>query len=276
MGDPSPTSSSTVGLRKAQAKPLTGGILGVVIGICIAVVLQQQGVWPLDQLSLFLLPAVIGLLGVLLTTIGRESAPTALGIMLVLLLAMGVWGGLGFTNFGEHGQLNGGCTAGATTPLDTTTVVDTSRGDPFLIDPHAGLDWNGTSPTPFRNYTWEIWVDIGGFPITVADGEESNDEGKTSNSGQVANVSAQATSRGIPIDQIRGVLMVGGYASTCDGFGFVKLVSSGFLETLIAKAAAGLALVLLAILLLVALTGRTRPLDMEAETVFPDDMPGED
>src|SRR5690554_1760156 len=76
------------------ARPLTGALLGIVLGLCIAVVIQQQGIWPLDRLTVFLLPAVIGLLGMLLTSVGRASAMTTMVVSLVILLGLGVWGGL--------------------------------------------------------------------------------------------------------------------------------------------------------------------------------------
>ena len=40
--------STQVEVRVARGRPLTGAILGILIGLALAIVLQQQGVWPLD------------------------------------------------------------------------------------------------------------------------------------------------------------------------------------------------------------------------------------
>ena len=159
------------------------------------------------------------------------------------------------------GVLNGGCEVQAQTSVpDSTVVTDTSKQDPFLIDPHGSLIWAATSPVAFDDYPWKIWVEIGGARITL-DSEESedNDGGSQINGGDVANVEAYAAERGIDISQLRGVYKVGGdAANTCDGFGFVKLIADP-LETIIAKVAAGLAILLTIILLVVGFTGRRRP-----------------
>ncbi len=248
------------------ARPLTGALLGIVLGLCIAVVIQQQGIWPLDRLTVFLLPAVIGLFGLLLTSVGRASAMTTMVVSLVILLGLGVWGGLALGTTGEMGQLNGGCSVNSTSSLDSTVVTDTSRSDPFEIDPEGSLTWMASSPTVFRDYEWEIWVDIGGFPFIIDEDFEDNEGGTQSNSGSFANVSDQADVWGIPMDQLRGVFKVGGFAATCDGFAFVKLVSKGFLETLVAKIAAVVGVIALTLLLVTAFSGRKRLVEGPATT----------
>ena len=45
-------------------KPLSGALWGIVLGLAVAVILQQQGIWPLDKLTVFLLPGAIGLIGI--------------------------------------------------------------------------------------------------------------------------------------------------------------------------------------------------------------------
>lgn len=242
-------------------RPLTGALLGVVIGIAIAVLIQQHGIWPLDKLAVFLLPAITGLLGLLATTSGRVgptwSANTV--IALVLTLGMAVWGLTGLVEIGERGRLNGGCEVEAVSELDETVVTDTSRGNPFSIDPDGGLSWMATSPGPIQNHTWEIWVDVGGFPVPVESDGDPNTESDQDNVGDEPDVTAYAEERGIPIDEIRGVFEVGGdiqgEGGACDGFAFVELTSDPF-ETLTAKTALAVAAIALIGLLVAALTGR--------------------
>lgn len=251
-------------------RPLTGALLGVVIGLAIAVLIQQHGIWPLDKLAVFLLPAITGLLGLLATTAGRVgptwSANTV--IALVLTLGMAVWGLTGLVEIGERGQLNGGCEVDAASDLDETVVTDTSRGNPFSIDPDGGLSWIATSQGPIQEHTWEIWVDAGGFRVPVDAGGDPNTGGDPDNVGDVPDVTAYADARGIPLDELRGVFKVGGHiqgeGGACNGFAFVELASEPF-ETLAAKTALAVAAIALIGLLVAALTGR------EIDTVVVED-----
>ena len=73
--------------------------------------LQQQGIWPLDKLGVFLLPGLIGLIGVLLTSAGREGPTGPVAIMLVVTLGLTAYGATGLGAINEVGQFDGGCTA---------------------------------------------------------------------------------------------------------------------------------------------------------------------
>jgi hypothetical protein len=253
--------STQVEVRIARGRPLTGAILGILIGLAIAVLLQQQGVWPLDKITVFLLPALVGVVGLVIMTIKRAAATGPLVIALIILIPMAAWGATGLTTINEVGVLNGGCEVNATTSVpDSTVVTDTSKQDPFLIDPHGSLVWAATSPSVFDDYPWDMWVEIGGARIPL-DSEESqdNDGGSQIHGGNIADVEAYAAERGIDISQLRGVYKVGGQAAnTCDGYGFVKLIADP-LETIVAKIAAAAAAILTILLLVIAFTGRRRP-----------------
>lgn len=242
-------------------RPLTGALLGILVGVAIAVLLQQHGIWPPDKLAVFLLPAITGLLGMAATTVGRMgytwSANTV--IALVLTLGMAVWGLTGLTQIGENGQLNGGCEVVSASDIDNTVVTDTSRANPFSIDPEGGLTWVATSPGPIMDHTWGIWVEVGGFPVPLESGGDPNTAGDPDNEGDVADVTEYAEEQDIPIDELRGVFEVGGQISgdggACDGFAFVELTSDPF-ETTTAKVALAVAVLALIGLVMAALTGR--------------------
>lgn len=239
-----------------MSRPLAGAIWGLILGIAIAVVLQQQGIWPLDQITVFLLPGAVGLIGVVITTVGRSGSAVTLTIAVVITGAATAYGAIGLGELGAHGYLDGGCTVDAFSDVDDTTVDDTSKGDPFVIDPDGGLFWIAMSPEVFDDYEWEIWVDVGGFPWIIDYVEEqNNDGGSQTNSGDVANVTLAAEEEGIPIGQLRGVFEVGGFAATCEGLAFVTL-EADLLETIIAKVAAAIAALALIMLLRAALSGR--------------------
>jgi len=227
------------------------------------------GMWPLDRLLLFGFAGLFGLIGILITGWGRESVSGFSSVVpLVLAVAMIGWGATGLTQLDEHGELNGGCTVEAQSDVDSTIMTDTTRQDPFEVDPEGGLTWSATSPEPITDHTWEIWVDVGGFQIVVADGSDSNADENLENSGDVPDISVyveEVTS--ISGQQIRGVVEVGGDiegdGGACDGFAFVRLTAD-FFDTLISRIAAVLALISLIALITIA-ARRTRMADVVPE-----------
>lgn len=254
---------------QTRARPWSGLLLGILLGLSIAVILQQAGFLPLDRLLVFGLAGIVGLIGILITGWGRERV-AAFSTMLPLLISVGMiaWGATGLTQLTETGELNGGCTVEAASDVDTTVVTDTTRQNPFEVEPEGGLSWIATSPGPIADHTWEIWVDVGGFEVVVADGGDPNTAGDQDNEGDVADVSVYVEEvTAISGQQIRGVFEVGGditgTGGGCDGFGFVRLVADP-LETLISQIAAALAVIALIALVALAMR-RTRVADVVAE-----------
>lgn len=211
-----------------MSKPLTGAILGILTGLAAAVFMARQGIWPPDQITVFFIPGVLGLIGLLDLSVARElrSAFTLI-LALLILVPMLVWGAFGLGTLNDRGQLNGGCEVTATSSNDSTTVTDTSRSDPFTIDPNGVLSWTATSPAVFQDYEWKISVIVGGIPITVDSGTEPNSAGDLQNGGEIEDVGAFADSRGIDLDIYRGVYEVGGKAASCDGKAFVEIEGEG-------------------------------------------------
>jgi hypothetical protein len=255
------------------ARPWSGFFLGLIFGLALAIVLQQAGAWPLDRLLLFGAAGLFGLIGILLAGAGRERVGAFSSILpLILAVALIAFGATGLASLNELGELNGGCTVDAASDLDTTVVTDTSRQDPFDIDPNGGLSWVATSPAPIMDHLWNIYVDVGGFLVPIAGNEapDPNSDGDQENIGDVADVSGyvQDVSDYTGLE-LGGAFIVGGdiegSGGACDGFGFVRLTADPF-ATLIAQIAAGIALVTLIGLLVLAFN-RTR----EAEMVHDDE-----
>ena len=263
---------------KKQARPWSGFFLGLLLGLAVAVLLQQAGVWPLDRLLLFGSAGVFALIGILMGGAGRERAGAFSSIVpLVLAVALIGWGATGIADINESGELNGGCTVQADSSVDSTVVTDTSRQDPFQIDPNGSLSWVAASPAPITDHLWEIYVDVGGFPVVVASNDEAepNTDEDTENTGEVSDVSAYVAEvsdyAGLELD---GVFEVGGSiegdGGACDGFGFVELTSDP-LTTLVSQIAAAVGLLAL-IGLLVLVFNRTREAAVVPETVVVDDL----
>jgi hypothetical protein len=264
---------TTTALVTKSARPFTGFLLGLILGIALAVIIQQAGIWPLDQLLLFGAAGLFALIGMLIGGAGRDKAgPFASILPLVLAVALLAFGALGFASFNQNGEINGGCTVDATSSVDATVVTDSSRQDPFEIDPNGSLSWVAASPGPITDHLWNIYVDVGGFSIPIAGNEEPepNSAGTQENIGDVADVSSYVQEvSDIAGFELRGVLEVGGDieggGGACDGFGFVVLTADP-LSTLVSRIAAVIAaLALISLLLLVF--NRTR----EAEVVIADE-----
>ncbi len=262
-------------------KPLTGALLGIVLGLALAVVLQQAGVWPLDQITVFLVPALLGLLGLVMLSVGRKGSTVTLVIALLLLIPMAIWGALGLGAINEKGELNGGCEVAAQSEVDITNVIDTSRGDPFEIDPHGGLSWIARSPFPFVDYDWSLYAEIGGIQVGLDSGHEVNDGMSEINAGDVPDIEAYAAEHGVDISQLRGVFIVGGEAAdTCDGFAFVLLTTSSPFETIASKIALALIVLIIIILIILMMTGKEKAVVESTTATVLDggdtgDMPGD-
>jgi hypothetical protein len=260
------------GRVKKEARPWTGLFLGLILGLAVAVILQQAGIWPLDRLLLFGTAGLFALLGILLGGAGRERVGSFATIVpLVLAVALIGYGATGLGSLNENGELNGGCTVEAASDLDNTVVTDTSRQDPFELDPDGGLSWVATSPGPIVDHFWEIYVDVGGFAVVVADNEEAepNTTGDLDNTGDVDDVSGYIDD----VSNFAGVELAGafevggeieGEGGACDGFGFATLTAAP-LSTLISQIAAVIGLLSL-IGLLVLVFNRTERVEAVVET----------
>ncbi len=276
MADQEPIGTTRVA---KGARPWSGFFLGLLFGVALAVVLQQSGVWPLDRLLLFGSAGLFGLIGILLGSAGRQRVSPFNSILpLILSVALIAFGATGLARVNEQGELHGGCTVEATSDLDSTVVTDTSRQDPFEIDPKGSLTWTATSPGPITNHLWEIYVDIGGFQVVIADNEEPepNFDEDTQNAGDVADLSAyiEEVSNYAGVELI-GVFQVGGDiegdGGACDGFGFVRLVSEP-LSTTIVQIAAGIGLIAL-IGLMILVFNRTREVEVVVEEAVESEAP---
>lgn len=285
-----PESAASTRIRK-EARPWSGFFLGLLLGLAVAVVLQQAGIWPLDRLLLFGSAGLFALIGILLGTAGRIKV-SAFNTILPIILAVALlgFGATGLASINENGVLNGGCTVEAASEMDSTVVTDTSRQDPFEVDPEGGLSWVARSPAVITNHFWEIYVDIGGFPVTVAGNEqaETNADGAAENTGEVDNVSAYVREVSNLVGfELAGVFEVGGEiegdGGACDGFGFVTLTAAP-LTTLVSWIAAAIGLLSLIGLLVLAfnrtevvevIDEREGPVDNAAPTAGPAGEEGE-
>lgn len=251
------------------ARKITAVILGAVAGLCLALLLQQSGVLPLDRLAAFGLPAVVGGAALVMVIVRSSFARTitewvaiTIVVVLVIVAATGIPALVaGAEQGGSQGYLSGGCTVDATSDIDTTTVSDTSRGNPFDIDPDGSVSWTATSPGPITNHMWDIWVDVGGFALIVADGGDENADEDTENVGSEA-VRPYVDDIGgyIGGDPV-GIYLVGGNITgeggACEGQAWVRL-SGGPFSNLVGQGSTGLLLILLVIIIvLVIRTQRT-------------------
>lgn len=146
-------------------------------------------------------------------------------------------------------SLDGGCTVSATSDLDSTTMVDATRADPFDIDPEGTIAWNARSPEAIMNHTWVINVDIGGFGVPVAKGGDPNTAGTLDSVGErsIPELIERAKAAGVPnanmLAELRGIYRVFGEitgSSGCAGDAYVNIVGNP-LQALVGQIAAAVA-----------------------------------
>jgi hypothetical protein len=243
---------------------------------------QQAGIWPLDRLALFGAAGLFSLIGIFMASAGRDRVGAFNTIVpLVLAVALLGWGATGIAQINETGEINGGCTVEATSSVDSTMVTDTSRQDPFQVDPDGSLAWVAASPAPITNHLWEIYLDLGGFPVLIASNDEAepNFDQDTENTGDVPDISAYVAdvsdASGLELD---GIFEVGGDiegdGGACDGFGFVELTAEPF-STLISQIAAAVGVLALIGLLAMAFN-RTREVEVVTDQPPAPEEPGDD
>lgn len=280
----SPERGQTVEVQ--GARKITVVILAAVAGLCIAVLLQQAGAYPLDRLATFGLPALVA--GIALVVVvrragfARAAAEWIAIIIILILVIMAVTGIPALAADGEQGgptgYLNGGCTVSATSDLDVTTVSDTSRSDPFDIDPDGTVSWEATSGGAIMDHTWEIWVDVGGFPLVVADGGDDNTDGDTTNEGSEP-VRPYVDDIGSAIGgDPSGIYLVGGDIAgdggACDGQAWVRL-SGSVLSNFVGQGALGLLVILLIIIVVIIVRTARRTVELlgDDHDMPPPDLP---
>lgn len=243
-----------------RARPVSGAIVGALIGLVVVIIVQQAGAWPFDRAALFGLIGLGGLLGAIAGKIGRPGSTASFSVVLVIFAVSLGWGLTGLASANESGEINGGCTAEAVSEIDETTVTDTSRSDPFDIDPAGDLAWFATSPAPIENYSFEIWVDVGGFQLPIDAEENTNANLNTENSGVVAVADYVSLVEDFTGVEARGTYVVGGFidgeGGSCDGFAFVRIPADGLFDGPIAVGAWVLLAVLVVVLIVIVATGR--------------------
>jgi hypothetical protein len=162
-------------------------------------------------------------------------------------------------------SLDGGCTVSATSNLDSTTMLDATRSDPFNIDPDGRIAWIARSPAAIMNHEWVINVEVGSFGVPVARGGDPNEDGTVESVGDrsIPELVAQAEASGVPgagvLGELRGIYRVFGDisgSSSCAGDAYVNIEGNP-LEALVGQIALGLAALGLILMLLSGIAKET-------------------
>ena len=237
-------------------KPLSGAILGALAGLFIAIVVQQAGAWPLDRMLVFGAMGLMAALGFLITK-GLQGATAMKVVALLVIVGLVGFAGLGAAEAGESGYIEGGCTAAAVSDLDSIqSPAGTSKSDPFDVDPEGMLAWSATSPNPITDHTWQITVDVAGFPYVAANGGDPN-EGESQQEVGERDLAADAEEIAgiLGTTNIGGIYEVSGYiegdGGRCEGLGFVRIGEGGWLQGPIALGATAVSAIFIIILVLV-------------------------
>lgn len=247
-----------------MAKPATGAILGLIAGVFLAIFIQQTGAWPLDRLLLFGVAGLMALIGLLLCTVGRTVDNVVILIIAIIIVLVPI--GYGASQLVSGDDTAGaayidGCTLMASSDLESLqSITAMTRTDPFDIDPDGMLHWEGTSNAAIMNYQWEVFVDVGGFNLRVANGMDPNTDGDQDNDGDEGLKQYSDQVRRYGGGEIRGIYYVSGNligeGGRCDGAGYVRVPGSVF-ESTLGIVVGIIFLILLIILIIVCMRGRS-------------------
>lgn len=245
-----------------MAKPATGAILGLIAGVFLAIFIQQTGAAPLDRLLLFGVAGLMGLIGLLLCTIGREVENIVVLIIAIIIVIVPI--GYGATQLvsddASGAAFINNCTVDAMSDLEARRSITTmTRNNPFDIDPDGTMSWWGTFDNVITDYEWEIFVDVGGFNLRVANGMDPNEGESQENNGTEGLKQYSDQVRQYGGGEIRGIYYVSGILSGeggfCDGGGYVRVPGSVF-ESTLGIIVGIIFLIILIILIIVCMRGR--------------------
>lgn len=266
-------------------------VLGAVAGLCLALLLQQAGLVPLDRLSAFGLPAVMAgaafVMVVVRTRFARTVTEWIAIIIIVLLLivaAMGIpalaaadgelGGGSGFL------KGSGNCTVEASSDLESLRGVPSmNRSDPFDVDPDGAVTWTAMS-NPLIDHTWRLYVHAAGFRIPIENGGDPNPAGDPDN-GDTTQVRPYADEvAGVIGGDLVGIFLVSGditaqQGGSCEGQAWVR-IEGGALSNLVGQGSLVLLVLLLVIIVIIVVRMQRTIVDevVHRSTVAGDGGPG--
>lgn len=248
-----------------MAKPLTGAILGLIAGVFLAIFIQQTGAAPLDRLLLFGVAGTMALIGLLMCTIGRKVDNMVILIIAIIIVIVPIgYGASQLVSDDASGPaFINNCTLMASSDLEgLQSVTAMTRSDPFDINPDGMLHWEGTtSGTVIKNYQWEIFVDVGGFNLRVANGMDENADEETENDGDEGLTQYSDQVRRYGAGEIRGIYYVTGNmmgeGGSCDAGGYVRVPGNVFESTL--GIIVGIIFLIILIILIIVCTRGRRP-----------------
>lgn len=259
-----------------MAKPATGAILGLIAGVFLAIFIQQTGAAPLDRLLLFGVAGLMGLIGLLLCTVGRQIDNIVVLIIAIIIVLVPVGYGASqlVSDDASGAAFINNCTVMASSDLEALqSITSMTRSDPFDIDPDGSLTWDGTMNSVITDYQWEIFVDVGGFNLRVANGMDPNEGESQENGGTEGLKQYSDQVRQFGGGEIRGIYYVSGNlmgeGGSCDGGGYVRVPGSVF-ESTLGIIVGIIFLVILIILIIVCMRGR-QPRVSDSKQVTLDD-----
>jgi hypothetical protein len=241
---------------EAKPRPLLGSLLGLLLGIVVVALLWQLGVVPPDRLVLFgVLSITIAFVTILLT---QRTVLVRKRFILVMVLC-GLMAGVAVAGIPDAiaaGSITDGCSANATSSLDSKTPAQTSIADPFDVTGTDTVQWNAKSAGVLTNWRGSLGVDIGGFQVMIWSARSATEDLPKSLSGSADVASYLGDIGGGTGITLAGIYHVYGHLDAdqrvCDMSAYVRVQSEGpFTGTLnmalwIALGALGLIVVIMA------------------------------
>ena len=130
---------------EAKPRPLLGSLLGLLLGIVIVALLWQLGVVPPDRLVLF---GVLSITTALVTILLTQRTMLVRKRFVLVMVMCGLMAGVavaGIPDAVATGSIASGCSANATSSLDSKTPEQTSIADPFDVTGTDTVQWTAKS-----------------------------------------------------------------------------------------------------------------------------------
>ncbi|WP_062378484.1 hypothetical protein [Demequina pelophila] len=150
-----------------RPRPITGALLGLLLGIVVLGLLWQGGMVPPDRLPVFLILAAT-----ILATAGllTRSVSAARARFVTVAVIAGILTGVGLTGIPETfrtGAVSEGCTLQATAGGLVATPADTSIVSRFTVTADEAVQWSATAATPIAVTERQAGLTLAGFDVPV-------------------------------------------------------------------------------------------------------------
>jgi len=189
------------------------------------------GVVPPDRLVLF---GVLSITTALVTILLTQRTMLVRKRFVLVMVMCGLMAGVavaGIPDAVATGSIASGCSADATSSLDSKTPEQTSIADPFDVTGTDTVQWTAKSAEVMTNWRGSLGVDVGGFQVMIWSASSATEDLPKSLSGSAHVANYVADIGGGTGVTLAGIYHVYGHVDadqrTCDTRAYVRVQGAG-------------------------------------------------